>query len=137
MADPPARAPHRSADFKTPGDQPDQQARELLRSAGSPQEAKAAVDEAAHKGGNSPPLTKDDFARQHGFATFLEMFEASQPVGGAGGQKKWLLTAKRGGKWLLWVDGSLSAREFLSRDEALSQVTVEAGGNSPLAKLQA
>jgi len=70
-----------------------------------------------------PPLTKEDFARRWGFTSFLEMFEASTPVGKADGKKKWLLTALRGGKFLLWNDGEIgSAQEFESRDKALARI---------------
>jgi hypothetical protein len=71
----------------------------------------------------APPLTKEEFARRWGFASFLEMFEASTPVGDTGENKKWLLTALRGGKFLLWNDGAIgSAQEFESREVALAQL---------------
>ena len=93
---PPVNAPHTSADFATP--------------TASPERAVA-------------PLTKEEFARRWGFASFLEMFEASTPVGDAGGKKKWLLTALRGGRFLLWNDGEIgSAQEFESRDKALARM---------------
>lgn len=85
------------------------------------------------------PLTQEDFARRWGFASFLEMFEASKPVGAAEDKKKWLLTALRGGKWLLWNDGELhAAREFDSREDALPQVPKSSQqANSETAKHQA
>jgi hypothetical protein len=74
----------------------------------------------------APPLTKEDFARRWGFASFLEMFEASTPVGKADGKKKWLLTALRGGKFLLWNDGEIgAAQEFESREEALARIPAD------------
>src|SRR5437762_14285956 len=92
----PAHPAHASADFATPTASPE---RAVL------------------------PLTKEDFARRWGFASFLEMFEASTPVGDAGGKKKWLLTTLRGGKFLLWNDGEIgSAQEFKSREEALTRI---------------
>jgi hypothetical protein len=91
-----ANSPHASIDFATP--------------TASPKRAAA-------------PLTKEEFARRWGFASFLEMFEASTPVGDAGGKKKWLLTALRGGRFLLWNDGEIgSAQEFKSREEALARI---------------
>jgi hypothetical protein len=88
--------PHASVDFATP--------------TGSPKSP-------------APPLTKQNFARRWGFASFLEMFEASRPVGNAGGKKKWLLTALRGGKLLCWNDGEIgSAQEVESREEALARI---------------
>jgi len=84
------------------------------------------------------PMNKEDFARQHGFASFLEMFEASQSVGDAGGKKKWLLTSLRGGKWLLWNEGELgSAREYDSREDALPDVPRKSpSSSSESAKMQ-
>ena len=109
-----ASKPHQSADFATPKPR-----------AG----AAAPVGEA---------INKEDFARRHGFASFLEMFEASQSVGNAGGKKKWLLTSLRGGKWLLWNEGELeSAREYDSREDALPSVPRKSsGGNSEAVKMQ-
>jgi len=140
----PAYPDHKSADFATPAappparkDGPKSQARTLIDAAGSPDQAKQAVDEAAREQ-TAPPLTEEDFARRWGFASFLEMFEASKAVGAAGDARKWLLTALRGGKWLLWKDGDLSsAREFDSREDALPQVPRRfPPGNSPAAKYQ-
>ena len=96
MPNPSVNSPHASVDFATP--------------TGFPKSA-------------APPLTKEDFARRWGFASFLEMFEASTPVGDAGGKKKWLLTSLRGGKFLLWNDGEIgAAQEFKSRAEALARI---------------
>ena len=96
MPNPSVNSPHASVDFATP--------------TGSPKSA-------------APALTKEDFARRWGFASFLEMFEASTPAGKADGKKKWLLTALRGGKFLRWNDGEIgSAQEFESREEALAQI---------------
>lgn len=109
----PVQPEHKSADFQAP-------------TAGPPPSA-------------IPPLTQEDFARRWGFASFLEMFEASKPAGAADGKKKWLLTALRGGKWLLWNDGELSqAREFDSREDALPHVSKSSSpANSEGAKHQA
>ena len=92
---PSVNPPNASADFATP--------------TGSPEGA--------------APLTRDDFARRWGFASSLEMFEASTPVGKADGKKKWLLTALRGGEFLLWNDGMIgAAQKFKSREEALARI---------------
>jgi hypothetical protein len=87
---------------------------------------------------SNAPLNKEDFARNWGFASFLELFEASQPVGDAGGKKKWLITALRGGKWLLWNEGQMeAARQFDSREDALPAVPRETKmGSSEAAKIQ-
>ena len=68
----------------------------------------------------TPLSTKEEFARRWQFASFLEMFEATTPIGNVGGKKKWLLTALRAGKWLLWNDADIdSAQAFDARDEAI------------------
>ncbi|MGI8980298.1 MAG: hypothetical protein ACR2FY_13815 [Pirellulaceae bacterium] len=141
---------HTSADFATPAtpppalppsDAPKSPAEKLLALSGSPDQAKQAVDAAARERA-AGPVTKEDFARRWGFASFLEMFEASKPSGPAGVKGKWLVTALRGGKWLLWNDGQMeSAQEFESRDAALAYVPQANGGanggaNSEGAKVQ-
>ena len=71
----------------------------------------------------TPLSSKEEFARHWKFASFLEMFEATTPIGNAGGKKKWLLTALRGGKWLLWNDAEIdSSQAFDSRDEAIRKI---------------
>ncbi len=148
MASPkPVYPKHQSADFVLPAppppknssrEQPKSQARKLIEKAGSPDQAKEAVDAEAREQA-AAPITKDDFARRWGFATFLEMFEASKPLGIAGGKKKWLATSLRGGKWLLWNDADMSsAREFDSLEEAQKHARQQpSGGNSEAAKMQA
>jgi len=137
---------HQSADFVLPAppppksgtpDQPKSQAKKLIEKAGSPEQAKEAVDAAAREQA-AAPITKDDFARRWGFATFLEMFEASKPLGTAEGKKKWLATSLRGGKWLLWNDADMrSAREFDSLEEAKQHAPPQGSGeNSEAAKMQ-
>ena len=132
MAGPkPVYPEHKSADFAVPvapplqsasRGEPKSGAEQLIEKAGSADQAKQAVDDAAREQAVAP-LTKDDFARRWGFATFLELFEASKPLGRAEGTKKWLATSLRGGKWLLWNDADMqSAREFDSLDEAKKHV---------------
>lgn len=128
---------HTSADFATPATPPPAlppsaapklPAEKLLALSGSPDQAKQAVDAAVRERA-AGPVTQEDFARRWGFASFLEMFEASKPSGQAGDKEKWLLTALRGGKWLLWNDGQMeSAQEFDSRDKALAHVSQANGG---------
>ena len=118
--------PHQSADFAAPAapprsdkqSEPKSGAQKLIEQTGSPDQAKQAVDAAAREQA-SPPITKEDFARRWGFASFLEMFEASKPLGPAEENEKWCVTALRGGKWLLWNDADMnSAREYDSLEEA-------------------
>jgi len=97
-----------------------------------------ATSKSQPSAGAKVPLNKEDFARHWGFASFLELFEASQPVGNAGGKKKWLVTSIRGGKWLLWNEAETgSAWLSDSRDEALPNVSRQSNKeNSEAAKMQ-
>ncbi|MFN0017652.1 MAG: hypothetical protein ACKVP0_05285 [Pirellulaceae bacterium] len=66
---------------------------------------------------------KEAFARRWKFDSFLEMFEASTPEGNAGGKKKWLVTALRGGKCLLWNDAEIEEAQVCdSRQEAIHMI---------------
>ena len=48
-------------------------------------------------------VTKDEFARNLGFATYLSLFEDSKRLA-AGQGKQWFVTAIRNGQWILWND---------------------------------
>jgi hypothetical protein len=82
-------------------------AEQLVKEAGSPELAKHAVDSAAASS-NEPAPDKDAFARQSGFTSYLDLFEASTPAGTADG-KNWFLTALPGGGWITWNDADLTA----------------------------
>lgn len=95
------------------------QAEKLLDEAGTPGLAKQAVEVAAQQ--RMPiPASYDEFARQNGFNSYLELFEASAPIVAIDGQK-WLLTAVSGGEWITWKEQDFTAlRRFHSRDEAIA-----------------
>jgi hypothetical protein len=97
------------------------EAKKLLDRAGSPGLAKQAIDAAARN--QAPPASaKDKFARELGFTSYLELFEASTPVRTAEG-KNWLMTALPGGKWTVWNESDLRGEgEFDSMDQARARV---------------
>jgi hypothetical protein len=74
-------------------------------------------------------VSRDDFARQHGFASYLEMFESSTPVATAD-SRKWCITPVAGGKWLAWNDGDRAAASFDSKDAAVAHIERTAGVQS-------
>jgi hypothetical protein len=109
------------------------QAQKLIQSAGSPQLARQAL-EAAEREQASPVATsvgagaphaasrphaesgKDQFARQHGFRSYLELFEASTSMSQSGG-KNWFVTGLPSGKWICWNEQNLEANHTFSTFE--------------------
>lgn len=136
---------HKSADFAAPDaappasspQRPRSAAQDLIEKTGSPEQARQAIETAARRQA-PPPMTKEDFARRWGFASFLELFEASRPLAASEGTKKWCVTGLRGGKWLLWNDADMSsAREFDSLEEAQRQApSGKSGEDSQAARMQ-
>jgi hypothetical protein len=62
----------------------------------------------------------DRFARQVGFASYLDLFETSRPIASADG-KAWCLTRLAGDQWIVWNDRDLTiAAQYATQDEALS-----------------
>jgi hypothetical protein len=102
-------------------DQTWQEAQRLLDIAGSIDRAKAALDEAAEPGGGRR-MSPDTFAKQLGFASYLDLFEASTPISSADG-KAWCLTRLAGDEWIVWNDRDLAiAGRFATQDEALTHI---------------
>jgi hypothetical protein len=102
-------------------------AQKLIDNAGSPELAKKAVDSAARDHKTQPSAAgggsaKDRLARNHGFNSYLELFEASTTMSQSDG-KNWFVTAVPGGKWIMWNDRDLEAhRSFDTFEEACAQV---------------
>ena len=97
------------------------QAGQLLKSAGSPGLAHQALDAAQQR---QPALAspQDEFARQWGFTSYLELFEGSTLVRSAAG-KNWLLAVVPQGGWIVWNETDLNAnRAHPTREEALAQI---------------
>jgi hypothetical protein len=61
-------------------------------------------------------------AAELGFASYLELFEASTPV--LATDAAWCVTNDRQGQWVVWNDRDLQVRQrFSSKDEAVGSVT--------------
>lgn len=62
----------------------------------------------------------DRLADELGFASYLELFEASTPVGSIAG-RAWCLTHLAGGQWVLWNDRELRVEgRYSTQEEALA-----------------
>jgi hypothetical protein len=80
------------------------EAEQCLAKAGSPDQAQRAVDSAT--GHPAKPTTSNDaFATRYGFASYLEIFEASKPLALVDG-KNWFAT-HAGEQWIVWNDEDL------------------------------
>ena len=95
-------------------------AQRLLNETGSAEVAQRASDRAASR----RPVTsshQDQFARQWGFVSYLDMFESSSPVP-SNDRRHWCVTAVSGGDWILWNDDEfVTTRTFRTIDEAARQ----------------
>jgi hypothetical protein len=100
-------------------DQTRHEAQRLLDIAGSIERAQAALEDAAEPGG-AGQVSPDAFALQLGFASYLDLFEASTPISSADG-KAWCLTRLAGDEWIVWNDRELAiAGRYATQDEALT-----------------
>lgn len=96
-------------------------AQQLIEKAGSPGLARQAID-AADKHPPARASAQDEFARQWGFRSYLELFESSTAVRTAAG-KNWHVTAIASGGWIVWNETDLyAASTFATRDEAMSKI---------------
>jgi hypothetical protein len=67
-----------------------------------------------------PEISPDTFAKRLGFASYLDLFEASTPVSSADG-KAWCLTRLAGDEWIVWNDRDLAiAGRHATQDDALN-----------------
>ena len=102
------------------------EAQRLIDDAGSPELAKKAIDSAAQEHVKQPvqrsESEKDRFAHNHGFRSYLELFEASTTMSQTDG-KNWFVTALPGGKWIKWNDQDLHTEcMYNSSEEACACV---------------
>jgi len=82
------------------------EARKQLVEAGSKELARKAV--ASSSGHPADPTPKNDaFAKRWGFASYLEMFEASKALGEVDG-KNCLVTHVGSDQWIVWSDHDLT-----------------------------
>jgi hypothetical protein len=108
-------------------------AQQLIDSADSPELANHAVEvaavESATESVSATKVAGDDqalsastsqarLAASLGYSSYLDLFEASKPVGGDQALH-WLITADSSGKWTLWNDSDFEIVErFDTRDAA-------------------
>jgi len=103
-------------------------AHKLIESTGNAELAKQAID-AAQQQPQVPPADKDGFAKQLGFVSFLDMFEASTTLA-TPDDRDWSITPLNDGRWLVWNAQDLTvAAETTSRDDAIQEVERRAGKN--------
>jgi len=106
----------------TQHDQTRQEAQRLLETAGSVERAGEALESAAHAAEDKQEAPTDRFARQLGFASYLDLFEASTPIASRKG-KAWCLTRLPGNGWVVWNDHDLNiAGRCATREEALQNL---------------
>jgi hypothetical protein len=113
------------------------QAQHLINQAGSPEMAKQAIDTVAaraQQGSKADPRDparssdsyeqrKSRLAEQLGYASYLELFEASTPVPTQDG-KAWCVTSDHHGSWATWNDEELEARgRAATKQEAMATVS--------------
>lgn len=112
----------------------EQQAQKLIHAAGSPEEAKGAVDGAAQRE-QVPEFREDHFAQRWGFNSRCELLQASTPFTGSDGTE-WWATKLLDGRWIVWNREQMSSKTaFDSRDDATH--SVEAPAAVPPADLSA
>ena len=114
----PATPKAREVDGASPQTQREAQA--LLETSGSPELARQAVASATgHRAAPGPQ--NDDFGKRWGFASYLEIFEASKPLGESD-DKHWLVTNVGPDQWIVWNDEDLEVvRTHKSLEEAKQQ----------------
>jgi hypothetical protein len=104
------------------------EARNLVAKTGSLAAAKHALEQAVEGAADTRPdasSDKDVFARQHGFTSYLELFEASSVVRSVDG-KNWCVTALPGQRWMLWNERDLKAHTtHASFEEARRSISGE------------
>lgn len=130
QSDPPAEGSPAAADWKRHehvAGPVQNQAQKLIDEAGSPGLAKEAINAAANQHAEKPApqasaSAKDHFARNHGFQSYLDLFEASTTMAQCEG-KNWFVTALPAGKWIMWNDQDLQAEQsFDTFEEACARV---------------
>lgn len=97
------------------------QAQVLIHQAGSAELAKEAVDGAAARE-SVPDFREDSFAQRFGFATRIELLEASTPLISADGTP-WWATAIADNRWIVWNQNNMTAaKTFATLQEARSSI---------------
>jgi hypothetical protein len=95
------------------------EAKRLLEESGTPDLARQAVPTAAPAARGTH---NDDFAHSWGFASYLEMFEASKPIM-TDGDRHWLVSNVGPDRWIAWNDLELSAvGPYAAADQAAAHI---------------
>jgi hypothetical protein len=94
----------------------------LVEQAGTPERAKKAIDVSQQR--QQPlPAREDEFVKQLGYVSCLEMFEASTPIMLSSDGKTWCITPVADGQWLAWCQEEVQAgRKLGSREAAVRYV---------------
>jgi len=72
---------------------------------------------------HAPEPPTDRFAHELGFASYLDLFEASTPVASSD-EKAWCITHLRNGEWVVWNDRELTIEgRYKTQEEAASHVS--------------
>jgi hypothetical protein len=98
-------------------------AQRLVDAAGSVELAKQALantKEPTETSSDAPAASADSFAQQHGFGSYLELFEAAEPITDAS-QGVWMLAACRSG-YMAWSEREYAAVRFADRAEAVAAI---------------
>jgi len=90
----------------------EKQAQVLIHQAGSPGQAKDAVDGAAEREA-LPDFREDLFAERFGFASRRELLAASTPLISADGAAWWTTTVAEN-RWIVWNQNDMSAANTYS-----------------------
>jgi len=97
------------------------QAQKLLHDAGSPQQAKQAIDTAAHRETVSS-FYEDFLAEKLGYNSRKEFLAASTPITAADGTTWWATSDPRDSKWVVWSEDEAWTESFDSLEEARRHV---------------
>jgi hypothetical protein len=94
-------------------------AQKLVDATGSVELAKQALENAREPPAE-PERSRDAFAQQQGFASYLEMFEAAEPITGTD-HAVWLVAVGRS-TCVVWNERDLHAIHFTNHDDAVSAI---------------
>jgi hypothetical protein len=97
----------------------DVEAQKLVNAAGSVELAKQALDKAREP--TAPAASKEALAKQLGYVSYLDLFEASTAFSDASG-RPWYLTLDRSGSFLLWNEADLTPSRYPTREAALAAI---------------
>lgn len=102
------------------------EARQLLERTGSAELAKFAIDVASEGAAGNSAASPNELASRWGFASYLDLFEASIPHLSPSGRTR-MLTPLARSRWIVWEQDALAAaRVFETQDAAQRFIEVDA-----------